>query len=129
MGNTSSYSYKTSKSAVGSVDGKSLVDQRFPLHTSTKNMALGSPKFLKSHFLAIITTPHFPSVLDFCGYGVLFVFGLCVSLALLDSLNCFSLSHCFLLRSSFIISSRVHGSKDMRSPLYMKTTLLKRPQS
>jgi hypothetical protein len=74
--NTSSYSYKTSKTAVGNVDGKSLVDKRLSLNTSTRNMALVSLKFFKSPFLAIITKPCFPIVLDFCGCGVLFGFGL-----------------------------------------------------
>jgi hypothetical protein len=124
--NTSSYSYKTSKTAVGNVDGKSLVDKRLSLHTSTKNMALVSLKFFKSPFLAIITKPCFPIVLDF----VIVEFYL--ALDSLSHLHCWihssvSHSHCFLLRSSFIISFGVKGSKEMRSPLYMKTILLERP--
>jgi hypothetical protein len=127
-GNTSSYSCKMSKTALGNGAGKLSVDKKISWHMSTKNMELGSLKCFRSPFLAIITNPCFPIVLEFCGYGGLFGFGLSISLALCDSLNSFSLSRFFLLRSSFNISSGVKGSKEMRSPLYMKITLLERPQ-
>jgi len=62
-GNTSSYSYNTLKTTLGKVEDKSLVERKFSLYRSTKNMALGSLNSFKSPFLAIITNPSFPVVL------------------------------------------------------------------
>ena len=91
-------------------------------------MSLGSLNSFKSPFLAIITKPSFPFGSVLCSCGVLFDFGNTPSLCLCLTRNWFSLSRCFLYRSSFKISSGVKGSKVMRSPLYIRTILLERPQ-
>ena len=91
-------------------------------------MALGSLNSFKSPFLAIITKPSFPFGSVLCSCGVLFGFGNTPSLYLWVTRNCFSLSRYFLFISSFKISSSDKGSKVIRSPLYMRTTLLDRPQ-
>ena len=116
------------KTALGKVEGKSLVERKLSLYRSTKNMALGSLNSFKSPFLAIITKLSFPFGSVFCSCGVLFGFGITPSLCLWVTHNCVSLSCCFLFRSSFKISSGDNGSKVIRSPLYMRTTLLDRPQ-
>jgi len=91
-------------------------------------VALGSLNSFKTPFLAIVTNPSFPIILVLCGCGVLFGFGNTPSLFLWVTRKWFSLSRCFLFRSSFKISYSVKGSKENRSPLYMKASLLVLPK-
>ena len=126
-GNTSSYSCKISKTALGKVDGKLLVIKRLSLHMSMKNMAFGSLKFFRSPSEPSSLIPVFPL------FWIFVAVEFYLALDSLSHLLCWihssvSHSHYFLLRSSFIISSGVKESKEMRSPLYRKTTLLGRPQ-
>jgi hypothetical protein len=127
-GNTSSYSCNASKTILGKVEGKLLVERRVSLYRRTKNMALGSLNSLRSPFLVIMTNPSFPGVLVIGGCRVLFGFGNSFLLILWITLKWFSLSRCFFFRSYFVFSSGVNGIKEIRSPLYKKDNLLVLPK-